>query len=97
MYQKSIGAYKQAIWIDSDYEKAHNNLGIAYANLGMYQKSIDAFKQAIRIKPDDVSVHYALGIIYTLKNDTDFALDEYEILKELDKEKANKLFNMIYP
>ena len=73
----------------------HNKLGLAYVNSNQYQEAVDAFKQAIRIKPDYAGAHYNLGFAYVILKDKDSALDEYKILKDLDKEMANKLFNII--
>ena len=56
---------------------------------------IEAFKQAIRINPDLADAHNNLGIAYLLLNDRGSALEQYKILKKLDTELANKLFNFI--
>jgi tetratricopeptide (TPR) repeat protein/phosphohistidine swiveling domain-containing protein len=96
MYKEAIEAHKQAIRINPDFEMAHNNLGVAYAKSGMYKEAIEAYKQAIRIKPDYARAHYYLGIAYLELGERGSALEEYKILKELDKEMANKLFNAIY-
>lgn len=95
-YTRAIEAYKQAIRIDPDYAKAHNNLGVTYGKLGNYTKAIEAFKQAIRIDPDATDAHGGLGLTYHLIGDNNSALNEYKILKELDIDEANKLFDMIY-
>jgi tetratricopeptide (TPR) repeat protein len=63
----------------------------------MHKEAIEVYKQVIRIKPDSAEARYFLGLIYLWKlNDRNSALEEYKILKELDKEKANELFNLIY-
>ena len=95
-YQEAIEAYKQVIRINPDDADAHNNLGIAYGKLGRYREAIDACKQAIRIKPDYAEAHYNLGTTYLKIGDKGSALEEYKILKTLDAELANKLFNFIY-
>jgi len=96
-YQDAIESFKQAIRIKPDYAEAHNNLGAAYGSLERHQEAIEAYKQAIRIKPDHVSSHFNLGLTYLLIiGDKGSALEEYKILKTLDAEKANKLFNLIY-
>jgi len=95
-YTKAIEAYKQAIYIDPDNACAYRNLGDAYVNLGNYTKAIEAYKQAIHINPNNASIHYDLGIAYLLIKDRNSALNEYKILKELDIDKANKLFDLIY-
>ena len=51
---------------------------------------------AIRITPDDADAHYNLGLTYAFSNDRDSALEHYIILKSLDSERANELYNMIY-
>jgi tetratricopeptide (TPR) repeat protein len=96
MYRDSIEACKQAIKNKPDFVEAHYNLGVTYVKLNMYKEALEAFKQSIRIKPDDVEAHYRIGIIYLILNDRVSALDEYKILKHLEPEMANKLFNMIY-
>jgi tetratricopeptide (TPR) repeat protein len=95
-HQDAVDAYKQAIRIKPDYAKAHYNLGVAYVNLGRHQEAIDAYKQAIRIKPDYAEAHSLLGVAYVTIGDKGSALEEYKILKTLDVDKANELFNLIY-
>jgi len=60
------------------------------------KEAIESYKQAIRIKPDYAKAHYNLGVTYLVIGDKGSALDEYKILKTLDAEQANKLFNLIY-
>jgi len=71
-------------------------LGYYNEEAGLHREAMEAFKQAIRIKPDFVEAHYGLGVTYLLLNDRGAALDEYKILRELNPELANKLFNLIY-
>jgi tetratricopeptide (TPR) repeat protein len=61
-----------------------------------YSKAIEAFKQAIRINPNDAEAHYGLGMTYYVANDISSALEEYKILKNLNPELADELFNLIY-
>jgi len=94
-YQDAIESYKQAIRIKPDLVEAHYNLGNAYHKLGRWQDAIEAYKQAIRIKPDFPKAHCNLGVTYLITDDKGSALEEYKILKTLDAEQANKLFNLI--
>jgi len=96
MYREAMEAYKQTIRIKPDDAEAHSGLSLAYGKLDMYKEAIEACKQAIRIKPDFTEAHYILGLSYLIINDRGSALEEYKILKELDTEKANELFNLIY-
>jgi len=95
-YDEAIEAFKQAIRIKPDYAEAHCGLGCAYGLLGRYREEIEACKQAIRIKPDYADAHCNLGVAYLILGDKGSALDEYKILKDLDKNLANELFNLIY-
>jgi len=92
----AIEAFKQAIRIDPDYTNAHIGLGFTYSELGNYTKAIESYKQAIRINPDDANAHISLGFTYHIIGDNNSALNEYKILKELDINLANVLFDLIY-
>ncbi len=94
-YQEAIDAYKQTIKIKPDYAAAHNNLGNAYFNLGRWPEAIDAYKQAIKIEPDLAEAHYNLGKAYLTIGDKNSALAEFNILKSLNLQFANDLFNQI--
>jgi len=95
-YSEAVEAFKQAIRINPDLAMAHCNLGVDYYELGRYSEAVEAFKQAIRINPDYADAHLGLGVTYFIVGNNDSALEEYRILKELDRDLANKLFNMIY-
>ena len=62
----------------------------------MDKEEIESYKQAIRLDPDYADAHYNLGYAYILLNDKESALEQYKILKNLDSERANELFNLIY-
>jgi Flp pilus assembly protein TadD len=95
-YTEEIEAYKKAIAIKPDYADAYFSLGLAYGSLRRYTEAIEVFKQSIRIKPDYAYAHFMLGTTYLQIGDRVSALEEYKILKTLDDDKANELFNMIY-
>jgi tetratricopeptide (TPR) repeat protein len=94
--QDAIESFKQAIRIKPDYDEAHYFLGVCYSSLRRFGDAIEAYKQAIRFKPDDAKAHYDLGLAYLRSSDKGSAFEEYKILKTLDVEMANKLFNLIY-
>jgi len=96
LYKDAIESYKQALRIDPDYTEAYFRLGQVFFPLSRYTDAIDACKQALRIDPDNVDAHLSLGLIYVKSGDRNSALDEYKILKGLDIDKANKLFDFIY-
>ncbi|MEW6002582.1 MAG: tetratricopeptide repeat protein [Nitrospirota bacterium] len=95
-YPDAIDAYKQAIQIKSDYAPAYNKIGAAYIISGEYSLAIDSFKKAIDLEPDNASAHFNIAIAYLFKGETIAAFDEYIRLKELDKELAKTLLDLIY-
>jgi tetratricopeptide (TPR) repeat protein len=95
-YERAIESYKQAIRIKFDYAEGHLNMGAAYHQMGRFEEAIASYKEAIKIKPNLPEAYLNLGMTYLKLGDRGSALDEYKILKDLDKEMANKLFNLIY-
>jgi tetratricopeptide (TPR) repeat protein len=95
-YGPAADAYKQAIRLDYDYAEAHLNLGAAYNQLGRYPEAVESYQRALRLKPLMPEGHLNLGMTYLNLGDKGSAIEEYKLLKDLDKEMANRLFNLIY-
>ena len=95
-YQDAIKAHKEVLRINPGFAPAHHSLGVLYSKLGKSNSAINEYKQAIRIDPDFTSAHFDLGSAFLQKGDKAAALDEYKILKGLDSEAADKLFELIY-
>jgi len=94
-YAEAIEAYKDAIREKPDYGDAYYNLGVNYGKLKRYKEAIESLKQAVKINPNDIEAHGNLGFSYALVGDRESALEEYEILKNLDQGQANRLFEDI--
>jgi tetratricopeptide (TPR) repeat protein len=95
-YRDAIDAFKRALSINPKIPGAYYHLGIMYGNLGSLKEEVAAYKQAIRIAPDFVPAHFNMGVFYLNAGRKDAALEEYKILKKLDKKTADKLFDLIY-
>ena len=95
MYKEAIESLKQATKINPDDAKSHKTLGYLYMNLYMYEEAIGALKVVIKRDPDYAMSYYNLGFVYNVSNDKDSALEQYEILKSLDSELADKMFKLI--
>ena len=87
---------EQALQIQPDNAQAHNDLGLAHGKSGTHREAIKAFKEAILIKPDHAEAHYNLAITYLILKDKDAALLEYNVLKNIDLERAIRLFELIH-
>jgi len=96
MYKESIDPYKQAIVKNPDYLRAYFGLAHSYGQMAMFKGAKGVLKKVISFKPDDATAHALLGITYLGLNDKKAALQEYKILKGLDPQKANLLFELIY-
>lgn len=94
---EAVAAYKQVIQLKPGEAIAYDNLGMAYLKLKQYADGVEAFKQAIRLKPDFGRAYYNLGLAYLASGDRDSALEQYNILKTIDPDRADKLYNIIYP
>lgn len=95
-YQEAVDTFEKAVEQNPKDADAHYGLGWAYSQLEDYEKAIEAFKQVIRIQPDYTYAHYGLGMVYLVQGDRNAALNEYKILKDLDQDIADRLFDMIY-
>ncbi|MBC8466684.1 MAG: tetratricopeptide repeat protein [Deltaproteobacteria bacterium] len=76
--------------------KANFKVGLGHYDLGEFNEAIKSFKQAIALKPGWARAHYRLGLAYFKTNDKESAVEQYEILKDLDGNYAKILFNSIY-
>lgn len=95
-HYEAMEAFKHTIQIKPNFAMAQLCLGDTYEKLGLHDSAIKAYKQAILIKPDFVLAHFSLGLTYLLVENRSMALEQYKVLKNLDIEKANKLFDLIY-
>ena len=95
-YEEALAAQKKVLAIKPDFAPAHFAIGLIYANMGSYRQEANAYKEALRINPDFVEAHYNMGLYYLRSGERDAALEEYKILKKLDADQANHLFDLIY-
>jgi len=94
-YPEAVEAYRQALEIRPDLAEVHNDLGVAYGQLRWYEEAIKACGRAISIKPDYADAYYNLGIAYLMSGKADLARQQFEALKQLGSEQADKLLNFI--
>jgi tetratricopeptide (TPR) repeat protein len=95
-YDLAAVAYQKAIDIQPEFPEAIFNLGVVYGELGKAEDEMKAYKKAIHINPDFAPAHFAMGQAFLRQGDKAAALDQYKILKKLDSELADNLFENIY-
>jgi tetratricopeptide (TPR) repeat protein len=94
-YSDAIEILKQALSVNPYVLPAYNKLGTAYIIRGAYAMAIDTFRKAAEIGPNDPTAHFNLGIAYFLSGDKSAAFEEYVTLKDIDKERADILRDII--
>jgi tetratricopeptide (TPR) repeat protein len=73
----------------------HNNLGNVFVRQGKYQEAVFHLTEALRIKPNLAATHYNLGNVYLIIGNRELALEEYKILKAMNSDLANTLYQKI--
>lgn len=82
--ERAVAAYRMAVEIDPDYTMGHNNLGVAYLDLGEYDYAIGEFKRALRAVPELKVAYLNRGIAYLKNGDTARAEADFQKAVALD-------------
>jgi tetratricopeptide (TPR) repeat protein len=93
LFQRALN-FEESVQKNPSYAGAYFQIGYCNAELGRYIDAFEAYKKAIQIKPDFVLAHFFLGLMYLDVRDRNRALEEYKILKDLDPNYADDLFQL---
>lgn len=96
-FKEAVNAQRNVIRLNPDFAPAYFAMGEAFYRLGREAEGVDAFRDAIRVDPDFAPAHHILGTVMLDKGDKSGALEQFKILKKLDAEMAQNLFDQIYP
>lgn len=94
-YEEAAKALRQVVRMRPNDSAAQTMLGDAYWHCGCYDKAMMAYKQAMKQQVDNPYIHYQVGQAYLRMGDKDSAREEYEALKDMDKDLAAKLDALI--
>jgi tetratricopeptide (TPR) repeat protein len=94
-YAKAIPPLREAVRRNPDYTSAWFRLGLSYFLLKQYQDALAAFQQCTRLAPNSADVEYMVGLTYFGLGQKDAALEAYRKLQPLNKEEAQKLYDVI--
>ncbi len=73
-HKEAIEEFRKVLFIDPNYTKAYNGMGVSYDLLGNFSNAIEFYKQALKINPDMDYVHNNLGYSYLLQGNFDEAI-----------------------
>src|SRR5260370_38355600 len=63
-YDEAVGAFKQAVKLQSEFFDAQMNLGAAYQHLGRIDEAIEGYKAASKLRPESEFPYWFLGNAY---------------------------------
>jgi tetratricopeptide (TPR) repeat protein len=90
----AIHHYKVVIDENSKLPNAHNNIAVAYKNIGLLDRAEDHLKTAIRLKPDFAQAYNNFGTVATDQADLVTAQKHFLKSIELDPNKASAYWNL---
>ncbi len=61
-YSEALESYDRAIALKPDYAQAHNNRGVALADLRRFAEALECYGRAIALKPDFAEAHNNRGV-----------------------------------
>ena len=74
--------------------RGHNNLGIAYQDLGRSDEAIQEYKTALALEPNYAEAHNNLGSIYSKLERPDEAIQEFRTALTLKSDNAEAHYNL---
>ena len=74
--EKAVGYHRILLSLYPDFAQGHNNLGVAYSEMGRYQEAIAEFKECLEIDPRERLAFFNLAHTYvSLLGDLDSGIE----------------------
>lgn len=84
-WERAMRDFRMATRIRPDFARAHNNLGVAYARLGLTDKAREAYLAAIAADPEFAEPRQNLGNLALRAGDPRRAMEWYEVALKMQK------------
>jgi tetratricopeptide (TPR) repeat protein len=96
-YDKALETLRRAGNLAPDNAEIYYDMGVIYNARHLPAEELRAYIRAIRADPQMVPAHFSIAQLFLKQGNRKMALQEYTILKSLNREVARHLFEMIYP
>jgi tetratricopeptide (TPR) repeat protein len=93
-YPQSVEAFQQLVIYRPD-ANSYNHLGEALIETGKPDEAVSALMSALGYNPDQAKVRFNLGKAFLRKGDREAAEGQYEILKAMQSEWADRLLSLL--
>jgi tetratricopeptide (TPR) repeat protein len=93
-YAAAIPAWREALALNGDDDRAQNSLGAALASTGRPAEAVPHFEKAVALNPDFDEAHSGLGAALMATGRIPEAIPRYERALELNPENAEALANL---
>ena len=94
-HREAQEAFAAAVRLKPDYLQAWNNLGLARLKLERWPEARQAFEAALRLNPNSPEAHLGLMACLIQQGDGDGAAREYQTLKKLNPDLAQKAAELL--
>ena len=91
---REIEMYELALSIRPNFNRARNNLGVAYKRRGRVNAAIEQYQLALDIEPDFTEARANLASAYYSQGETDQAIEEFRIAARNDRSNAYVVYHL---
>jgi tetratricopeptide (TPR) repeat protein len=95
-YDEALNLLTRAGELQPDNARIQFDIGVTYHLKKLPKEELRAYIRAIQADPRMAPAHHNMGLLFISQGNRKLALQQYEILKELDTELAQSLFGKIY-
>lgn len=92
---EALAEYEKAARLAPDDPIAHFRLGLTLHIVGDLHGALVSYQETIRLLPDSAWAHAAISLVHLRLGDPVEALREYRIVRKLDEELAEGLFEIL--
>jgi tetratricopeptide (TPR) repeat protein len=93
-YEAAIPAWKNALDLNPEDAKSHNNLGLAFARAGRLTEAIPEYETAVKLDPELVDAQINYGVALTSTGKLDEALGHFQKAAEAGPRSAQAHGNL---